>query len=423
MAQNDNVQPARRFAVVGAGPSGLYAVDRILRVDKLARVDVFDRVPVPFGLVRYGVAPDHQGTKSVARVLERALDKPGVRFLGNVEIGRDVTLEELRAAYDGVLLSVGVGRDKRLGIPGEDLGNVAGSWNFTAWVNGRPGYGAPVDLAGVRSVVIIGLGNVAIDVARLLLKTPDALAGSDVGADVSAALASASAEYVTIIGRGNADEARFGQGELAELVALPDVAVIANPSIVANDTSVAATVLRNAPATGRRTLAVRFGTTPLAVEGEGRATGLRVADATGEHVLPADLIVTCIGYGCTPLGDLPQDAGRFVHDDNRIADGLYVAGWAATGPRGTIASSRVVAQAAADRILAETVAKGGTGLTPVAATDLAGWRRIDAAETAGANEARCRTKFTSIETMLGVARGEESTDGTERDDTAHRGTA
>jgi ferredoxin--NADP+ reductase len=388
-------------------------VDRLTRLDPEARIDILDRLPSPFGLVRYGVAPDHQGTKAIVRVLERALHKPGVSFHGNVEVGRDVTIEELRACYDAVLLAVGVGGGRRLGISGEELPQVVGSWEFVSWINGRPGHDMPpADLSQVRSAVVVGLGNVAIDVARTLLKR-GAWDGSDLGAEVTAALAAAPIERVTIVGRGTIEEARFGHGELRELVSLPGLAVKVDPPAEYASNAIAQ-LLRDASGDGDKQLHFRFGAEPIAVLGKERAEALRIRTRVGEESLPADLIVTCIGYICAPLSGLVQTSGRFVHHDNRIATDLFVGGWAATGPRGTIASSRAAAHAVAERIHSETIASGKSGLDPTRlrdAIDLAGWRRLDAAERAGARRSRVRAKFTTIEAMLRVARGGDHQNG------------
>jgi ferredoxin--NADP+ reductase len=259
---------------------------------------------------------------------------------------------------------------------------------------------------------VVGLGNVAIDVARTLLKR-GAWDGSDLGADVTSALAAAPIERVTIVGRGAIEEARFGHGELRELVSLPGLAVKADSPAEHASNSIAQ-LLRDAPDDGDKQLHFRFGAEPTAVLGKERAEALRVRTRAGEETLPADLIVTCIGYVCAPLSGLVQTSGRFVHHDNRIAADLFVAGWAATGPRGTIASSRAAAHAVAERMHSETIASGKPGLDRARlrdAIDLAGWRRLDAAERAGAQASRVRAKFTTIEAMVKVARGGDHQNG------------
>ncbi len=398
----------RSFAVVGAGPSGLYAVDRICRKDPDAAVHVFERLPTPFGLVRYGVAADHQGTKAVARVLERALARPNVRFLGNVDVGQDVSLEALMDSYDAVLLAVGASIDKRLDIPGEALGNVVGSGRLVNWLNARPDHcEAPVDLSYVRSVVIIGLGNVAIDVARVFLKEADDFNGSDLCTPVSATLAAAPIDRVTIAGRGGVSAARFSEAELRELVTLPNVRVSTMPELPATYADRTAQVLRGGSDAGRKSLTFAFHAKPVRFSGRDKVEGVLLRDPSGrERAIRADLVVTCIGYSCTALSNVPVDDGHFINKDNKVDSGLYVAGWAATGPRGTIASGRAAAFAVADRMLAETVTKGRAGL-PIPDkpyVDREGWRRIDEAEIAAAAPGRVREKIRTRCEMLRAAR-------------------
>lgn len=404
---------SRRFAVVGAGPSGLYAVDRLSRLDPVAQIDVFDRYPSPCGLVRYGVAPDHQGTKAVSRVLERSLERRNVRFFGNVDIGSDVSLAELREWYDGVLIAVGVGRDRRLGIPGEDLGQVVGSWDFISWINGRPGDDrAPADLSAARNVVVVGLGNVALDVARLLLKRGDG-GSSDVMPAAAAALAAAPLERVTIVGRGSIEDARFGAAELGELLSLPGIGVWMEGDS-ADSAGAVGEAIRTSVRSGSPELAFRFRTAPTAIIGNGRAVAVRARCADREDIIPADLVITCVGFACVPFADLDLRDGRFSNDRNRIDEGLFVAGWAASGPRGTIASSRNAAFAVADRMNAEIVASSKPGIDPgrvPQAVDLTAWRRVDAAERAAGGGGRVRTKFTTVEAMLNVARGGDQKHG------------
>lgn len=403
---------SRCFAVVGAGPSGLYAVDRLSRLDASTRIDVFDRYPSPCGLVRYGVAPDHQGTKAISRVLERSLERPNVRFFGNVEVGRDIPLALLREHYDGVLIAGGVGSDRRLGIEGENLRQVIGSWDFISWINGRPGHDSvPVDLAAVRKVVVIGLGNVALDVARLLLKRGEQ-DSSDIVPEAAAELAAAPLEIVTIMGRGTIDGARFGQAELRELVSLPGVGISAEGADLSS--GAIGEIIRSNVRSGSPELSFRFGAAPEAFIGSGRVAAVRVRREEYDETIDADLVVTCVGFECLPLADFELRNGRYRHEENRIAPGLYVAGWAATGPRGTIASSRSAAFAVADRMNAETPSSSKSAIAPEHvrdAVDMAAWRRIDAAERAAATGARVRTKFTTVEAMLKVARGGDRKNG------------
>lgn len=408
----------KQIAIIGSGPAGCYLADQLLRLARDLHIDVIERLPVPFGLVRYGVAPDHQGTKAVSRLLDRVLARDTVRFFGNVEVGRDVRLDELAERYDAVVLATGAPRDRRLGIPGESLPGVVGSAAFVGWYNAHPGCAAP-PLHDVRSAVVIGNGNVAIDVARLLAKTPAELAGSDLSPGVHAKLREQRVETIHVVGRRGPADTKFTQAELAELGRLEGASVrIAEPrrldeARAEGDAAAIVEVLRGFAADTRE-LPVRivfhFGAAPAAFEGAERLEAVRF-DRGNEPplVLPAQLAVTCIGYEATECCSASPAAGVFAHEGARIAEGLYVTGWAGRGPSGTIPTNRTEAQRVAARIAAELVDHGrggGEALADLLAqrgvrvVDHAGWRRIDAAELARAPADRCRHKFDTIEEML-----------------------
>ncbi len=408
------------LAIVGSGPAGCYLADQLLRVAPDARIDVIERLPVPFGLVRYGVAPDHQGTKAVSRLLDRVLARDRVRFFGNVEVGRDVRLDELATFYDAVALATGSPRDRRLGVPGEHLAGVVGSGAFVGWYNSHPECVAPA-LESVRSAVVIGNGNVAIDVARVLAKTPEELAGSDLAPPVQSLLAGQPIETIHIVGRRGPADARFTQAELAELGKLaharPEIAEphgLAEAQAAAGSSAQAILdVLRGFTADRRETpvrIVFHFGLAPSAFEGERRLERVRFARADGETVvLPAQLAVTCIGYETVACCTSSPQAGVFANEGARIREGLYVTGWAGRGPSGTIPTNRTEAQRVAQRIAGELVDHGRPGGDALAAllaqrgvrvVDHAAWRRIDAAEQARAAADRCRRKFDTAEEML-----------------------
>jgi ferredoxin--NADP+ reductase len=401
----------RRVAIVGAGPSGLYALERLLKTDPEVEVDLFDRAPTPLGLIRYGVAPDHQSTKGVARVLERGLNDPRTQFHGGVEIGRDLTLDQLSIWYDAVILATGAGRDRKLGVPGEELGKVVGSGRFTAWINRRiDAAEAPLDFSGVRRVVLIGAGNVALDVARLLLRPSSEFEGSDLCPEVEAAFANGQIDSVEIVARGPVSAARFGPIELREVLGLPDLAVHAEPAVdEAEPIGLAARDRRE----GARLLGFRFGLTPVAFEGEGEVRLALFRDSSGREVaLTADLVVTCIGFEAAEVCSAPAEAGRLSHQDNVIRPGVYVTGWAGKGAQGTIPTARADAHALVDRLLAETEASARPGRSAanealaeagIAPFDAADWRRIDAAEKAQAGPGRARRKFTTVADMRAAA--------------------
>ncbi|MBK8908330.1 MAG: DUF4863 family protein [Rhodospirillales bacterium] len=412
---------ALKVAIIGSGPSGCYVAERLLRQRKGAiEVDVFDRLPTPFGLVRGGVAPDHQSTKAIARVLGRAIAQDGCRFFGNVHVGRDLSLDQLRSAYDAVVLAVGAPRDRRLRIAGEDLAGVFGSSAFVGWYNGHPDYAdlAPA-LDRVRQVVIIGNGNVAVDVARVLARCGSEMDRSDIDPEVEAAIAAAPLHQILIAGRRGAADVRFTPVELAELGDLQQAAVVVSEAQVmgteaADNPSTA--VLREfaaRPAQPRPiTIAFGFRLVPEAFLGDeaGRLRGVRFRREQGVLEVPAELVVTCVGYEAVACDTLFPEHGAFSNDAGRVDDGLYVVGWAGRGASGTIATNRPESHALADRILAEVTPAGRPGragvttwLQGTAVVDFGGWQRIEAAETARAGSGRPRRKFTSMNDLVAVA--------------------
>ncbi len=427
-----------RIAVVGGGPAGCYCVERLARLLPEAEIDLLDRLPTPFGLVRFGVAPDHQGTKAVTRVLARALARPQVRFLGNVEVGRDLTLAELRALYDGVVLAVGAPQDRRLTVPGEGLPGVYGSARFVGWYNGHPDQAALApDLAGLRRAVVIGNGNVALDVARVLAKTPEEMAGSDLPPEIAARIARAPLREIVLVGRRDAAAARFGPAELAELGGLARAGVeIAAEDLPAESgdgggEAPALAALRKlaaaAPESGAKPLRLRFvfGARVEAFVGDGRLAQVRLRrrvardgrwlDSAARLTLAAELAVTCIGYEARACGELRPEAGVFANSAGRIEPGLFVVGWAGRGPSGTIATNRADSHAVAARLAAElspTDRPGRRGLAAllqargVHPVDLAGWQRIDAAEQAAAPPQRVRRKLATRAALLQAAAAE-----------------
>jgi ferredoxin--NADP+ reductase len=390
-----------RVAIVGAGPSGFYAADGLLRGRPDLRIDLIDRLPTPFGLVRAGVAPDHQGTKAIVRQFERLLAQPDVRFAGNVEIGRDLSWEELREGYDAVIVATGRTIDRALGVPGDDLPQVWGSWKFVAWLNGHPDFRQGPDLSAVKRVAVIGNGNVALDVARVLAKTPEEMVKSDIVPEAGAAIASAPLSDIYVIGRRGPEHASFTGNELAEMgklsraVALADPAALAVPVIVpASDPTperlrktknldILKGFAANTP--GSKPLAVhfRFDAAPVAV----RPGEIELSTGT----LKADLIVTCIGYDGAPLPG---------------GEEVFAVGWARRGPSGTIPTNRADSHAVAQEVidfLETRDPKSGPDPMPLS-VDADGWRRIDKAETAaGAAAGRPRVKITEWQALLDIA--------------------
>jgi NADPH-dependent glutamate synthase beta subunit-like oxidoreductase len=429
-----------QIAIVGAGPSGCYVADALGRKLPGARIDIFDRLPTPFGLVRGGVAPDHQGTKNISRQFERTLGKEGVRFLGNVSIGRDLSYEELKTAYDVLVITIGALEDRTLGIPGEDLDGVYGSGRFVAWYNGIPeGRDLEPKLDG-KSLAIIGNGNVALDIARLLGKTADELAMSDLCAHARAAFAAAQIEDIWLIGRRGPLQASFTTAELAEFGELSRVATLVDatalpeslPEDMPDEQKKLAgknlEVLRNYAARGDQgdrpvRIHFLFNATPLAIVGTGRAHELRLETThalAGEKSfsIPADTVISAIGYRSTPFPGLPFDTtrGMVANVEGRVEAGVYAAGWCKRGPQGVVPANRADALAVSELIIAD-LAGGQPESKPGAAqidsllsqraakpVDFAGWQKINAAEVE-AGQGRPREKLATIDELLAAAAG------------------
>ncbi len=405
--------PKLTIAIIGSGPAGCYLAEHLLRLLPDARIDILEKLPVPFGLVRYGVAPDHQNTKAVSRVLDRTLSRDRVRFFGNVEVGRDATLHELRAMYHAVVLATGATCDRKLGIPGEDLAGVVGSGAFVYWYNGHPSRVAP-ELRDVFSAVIIGNGNVALDVARILAKGRSELAGSDLPDDVLSTLESQRIQEIHIVGRRSAAEAKFSEHELAELGSLQRAKpVVASPESLTGNSPVEK-VLQQFAADQRDEVSIRihfhFGLAPSVFLGSAHLEAVRFRAADGQYCdIPAQLAVTCIGYQASPCCSAIPENGIFPNDGGTIEDGLYVVGWAKRGPSGTIPTNRSEAQQVAQKIASDIAARGekaGPELMKLLQSrgiewvDYSGWKRIEALEHSGACEQRCRVKLLRREDML-----------------------
>jgi NADPH-dependent glutamate synthase beta subunit-like oxidoreductase len=445
-----------RVAVVGAGPAGIYAAEALTRQDDVpVAVDLIDRLPTPFGLVRHGIAPDHPKMRAIRDTLHRTLDHPRVRFVGNADVGVDITLDELRRHVDAVIYTYGASVDRHLGIPGEELPGSLAATDLVAWYTGHPDADrkrVESALAGVRSVVVVGVGNVALDVARVLARTADELEPTDMPQHVLDVLAAVPVEQITVLGRRGPAQATFTTQELRELGELDGATVLVDAADLelepaaeeraSTDRNVARNlaVLRgwvdHAPEPGRTRLRLRFFGRPVRLLGEDRVTGVEVertavdgdgrAMGTGElDVLPADLVVRSVGYRGIPLpglpvdertGTVPNDAGRVLRD-GRLSPGEYVAGWIKRGPSGVVGTNKHDARETVAALL-EDAADGGLrtagpvgdlvqelvarGAEPVLLDD---WRAIDAAEVAlGATHGRARTTLHERETLLAAVR-------------------
>ena len=434
----------RHIAIVGSGPAGYYTAEAAVKQwGEDARVDIFDKLPVPFGLIRTGVAPDHQSIKAVARRYEKTAIGDTVRFAGNVEIGRDIAIEELTELYDAVILATGAPRDRDLHIPGANSANVFGSAAFVGWYNGHPEYAALApDLSG-RHAVIIGMGNVALDVARILSKTEAEFEGSDIVAHALELLRDSNIETITILGRRGPHQIMMTPKELGELLrlerAVPRVENADLPPPESDDMldpgqRKSVTLLREFAALSPsdragKALSINFDffASPTLIEQEGgQLSGLVVertelkdgrAVGSGEtYRIPADLLISCIGYRTSPIVGVPFDerAGRFPNEEGRIAPALYCVGWAKRGPSGTIGTNRPDGYAVIEKV-AEDIGEGAgkrgrEGFDELAqkrALDVVtfrDWQRIEEAEIAAARSGAPREKFVDIESMI-AARG------------------
>jgi NADPH-dependent glutamate synthase beta subunit-like oxidoreductase len=410
----------RQIAIIGSGPAGCYLAESLLRVTPDTSIDIFERLPVPFGLVRYGVAPDHQGTKAIARVLDRVLSRDRVSFFGNVEIGGDLQLEELMSVYDVVVLATGASQDRRLNIPGEQLPGVLGSAAFTGWYNGHPDYPRPA-VHRVRSAVVIGNGNVAIDVARVLAKSSAEMAGSDLSPYVMSWLETQPIEAIHIVGRRSAGDAKFAEHELAELSTLQNaVPTVIDPGGLTGNNAVVETLRSFAQSQARGavvTICFHFNLTPIAFLGDGRLRAVQFRSADGAlSEISAELAVTCIGYEACSCGTAAPVGGILPNEEGKIKGRLYVVGWAKRGPSGTIPTNRTEAQYLAQKIAGEAMdgaRPGRAGIQKLLEqrqtswVEYAAWRRIDAAELARATDQRCRTKFSTVAEMLEAAQARQ----------------
>ena len=432
-------------AIVGAGPSGLYVVDALSRKLPQVRIDLIDRLPTPLGLLRGGVAPDHQATKSIARQFERVLGKESVRFLGNVAVGRDISYAELKASYDVVVVCIGALIDRRMAIPGEDLAGVYGSGAFVAWYNGLP-CGRDLDPSiDTGSVAIVGNGNVALDIARILGKSEGELANSDLCRHARLKFAAASLSDIWLIGRRGPLDSGFTPAELGELGELSRVAISVDgaqlpaqvpdgladerrKNVEKNLALLQGFAARSEPAAKTIRLHFLFNAAPVAILGGQQVSRLKlertrvdngVLALTGETFeISAGTVISAIGYRSQAIPGLPFDdrQGIVSNQLGRVEPGVYAAGWCKRGPRGVIPANRTDSLAVAELIIQDLAVgptpgkAGGAGLDRLLAdrdvrvVDFAGWQRINAAEiAAGASQGRPREKLTHLAELLAAA--------------------
>ncbi len=446
-----------RVAIIGSGPAGFYAAEALLkRTDTVVHVDMFERLPTPYGLVRGGVAPDHQNIKAVTRVFEKTSARPAFRFMGNVCLGRDVTVEELRQHYHQIVYAVGNEADRRLGIPGEGIPRCIPAAVFIGWYNGHPDYRqAKIDLS-VSRIAVVGNGNVAIDTARILLRSPDELEKTDIAAHALEALRNSQVREVYILGRRGPEQASFTPPELKELGEMEDVDPVVAPGELASCTlsesagnsqqeknlQILQSFAARQPGTKSKKLHLRFLVSPTEViaDSDGKVAGLALeknrleiqpdgtvtAHGTGEiEILDVGMVLPAVGFAAEQITGVPYDkeARIIANEDGRVVDATsravianeYVVGWARTGPRGLIgshkgASAHVVEHMIADgtelekRSLPDPDAIVSLllecGLQIVSFND---WKQLDDVEVArGARRGAPRDKIVDVEAMLAV---------------------
>jgi ferredoxin--NADP+ reductase len=441
-----------RVAIVGSGPAGFYAADALLKSeDPHVEVDVLDRLPTPWGLVRLGVAPDHENIKAVSRAFEKTASRPGFRFFGNVEVGSTVSPEELLSIYDAVVYTVGAQTDRRLGIPGEDL---PGSWPataFVAWYNGHPDFQDLRFDLGTERVVVIGNGNVAIDCARMLALTAEELAPTDTVEEAAEAIVAAPIEEILMLGRRGPAQAAFTPPELKELGELAGAEPVVDPAELELDPASRRALdqdrerarrnyelleefAHRPPAGKPRRILLRFLVSPVAIIGEERVEAIEVvrnelveedgrivARPTGvTETIPCGLVLRSVGYKGVPLSGVPFDERSCVipNDRGRVVgcERTYAAGWIKRGPSGVIGTNKKDATETVELLLED--ARAGLLAAPsrrdlagmleekgVEFVQYAGWQAIDAAErAAGEPLNRPRVKVTTWERLLETAR-------------------
>ena len=442
-----------RVAIIGSGPAGFYAAEALLkRTDVKIDVDLFDRLPTPYGLVRGGVAPDHQKIKAVTRVFAATAARPTFRFLGNVQLGRDVTVEELRRHYHQIVYATGNEVDRRLGIPGEGIDRCTPAAVFVGWYNGHPDYrNARIDLS-VDRVAVVGNGNVALDVARILMRTRDELAKTDIAAHALEALRESRVREVFVLGRRGPNQAAFTPGELEELGEMEDAQAVVDPAQLA-DGAIAGEesrkgnleLLRSFAARpvredGRK-LHLRFLVSPTEILADSRGgvsgvvlernrletrpDGGVAARGTGEfEVLDVGMVLPAVGFAADPIPGVPHDDrarivanrdGRVVDASGAVVPGEYVVGWARSGPQGLIGEHKRGSAQVVEHMVADGAGLDARELPPREAIDdvirqrgvklvsFADWKQLDDVEVArGARRGAPRDKIVDVGAMLEI---------------------
>lgn len=452
-----------RVAIVGSGPAGFYTAEHVMKPDQqVVEVDMFDRLPTPFGLVRAGVAPDHPKIKSVIRVYEKTAKREGFRFFGNVEVGKDISVEELRERYHAIVFAYGTSTDNKLGIPGEDLPGSRSATEFVNWYNAHPDFADHEFDLSCKRVVVIGNGNVAADVARMLALPREELETTDTADHAIEALSESGVEEIVVLGRRGPAQAAFTNPEVRELGEMTQADIVIDPADMDLDEISQAyidsedcdpTNRRNVeiftefserePEGKKQRIVLRFLCSPVEIQGDGKVERIvigrneltadesghvRATDTGERETLETGLVLRSIGYKGVPIegvpfdekrGLIPNENGRVTEDGEQVP-GLYATGWIKRGPSGVIGTNKKDAQDTADSLLADLKA-GKIGDAPLASdresteTLLAerkpdhvtyeGWEAIDAAEiAAGEPKGRPRVKFCRVEEMVDTSK-------------------
>jgi len=443
-----------RIAVVGAGPAGMYAADILTSNDPDACVDIFDRLPTPYGLIRYGVAPDHPRIKQIIVALHRVMENERIRLIGNVHVGVDVKVDELRQFYDGIIFATGAERDRSLGIPGEELRGSYGAAEFVSFYDSHPDRNQTWDLTKAASVAVIGVGNVGLDVARMLARTADELLYTDIPPHVLQVLANSAVTDIHLFARRGPAQAKFTPVELRELDHSPHVQVLVAPEGMEFDDASQASLSRSKslrmvvdvlsewamrdPEPGpRRTIHIHFLENPMEILGEdGTVVGLRTErqELTGDGTVrgtgqftdwDVQAVYRAVGYRSEAVEDLPfdhrhlvlpNDGGRVLDLDGQPLPGVYATGWVKRGPVGLIGHTKSDAAETVGNLLVDAPDLGrapqrdqnavyallaGKGMV---VTDFQGWDRLDAHEiAAGEPQGRARIKVVSRAEMTQIA--------------------
>jgi ferredoxin--NADP+ reductase len=465
MAQLGTEENPLRVAIVGSGPAGFYAAEHLLKhEDVSAEVDMFDRLPTPYGLVRAGVAPDHPKIKSVIRVYEKTAARPGYRFFGNVEVGKDITVAELQERYHAIVFAYGTSIDRHLGIPGEDLPGSHSATEFVNWYNAHPDFTDREFDLDCERVVVIGNGNVATDVARMLALTREELEGTDTADHGIEGLAESGVKEIVVLGRRGPAQAAFTNPEVRELGELIDADIEIDPDEVALDdqskewldsddaditarknVEIFTEFAQREPEGKNKKVVLRFLRSPVEIQGDGKVErivigrnelqqdesgALRPKDTGDRETIDCGLVLRAVGYKGVPVEGAPFDekAGIIPNDGGRVAEpdggeqvpGLYAVGWIKRGPSGVIGTNKKDAQETVDHILEDLEADkvpeaplaGDREATETLLNErkpdhvtFQGWEAIDAAEVArGEPLGRPRVKFCEVDEMIEASR-------------------